>query len=333
MTSCPLRLLGLLLASALSVLPASLRAQEPDATMSQAERDSLLKDYHQIFPIWGRTALEKGIHLPLPLGFNVAYYTMTQDIVITDLGVGFNKPPQPVSFITFEGASAKLSLINARVDLWLLPFLNIYGLVGSGSGHTTVRIASPVQFETTADFDGASAGVGLTGVYGYRNFFGVLDLNHQWGFSSLLDNPVPANIFSARLGYRLRVGAPSKHLRATAWVGAMKQVLRSETNGSIKLSEVLPPGSDSLFNGYQNSAWYQGLSRAQQALVDEFVQRLGGGLDTTTVNYSLQKAVADPWNMLVGGTFDVGQHWGLRWEVGFLGRKSFMLMGNYRIRI
>jgi hypothetical protein len=27
----------------------------------------------------------------------------------------------------------------------------------------------------------------------------------------------------------------------------------------------------------------------------------------------------------------VGRHWGLRGEVGFIGRKSFMLMGNYRV--
>ena len=37
------------------------------------------------------------------------------------------------------------------------------------------------------------------------------------------------------------------------------------------------------------------------------------------------------WNMLVGGTFDIGAHWGLRAEFGFIHRKSVFLMGNYRI--
>jgi hypothetical protein len=334
MTPRPIRrLLGpVLVAAAAFVLPASLSAQEPDMTLTQAQRDSLLKDYHQIFPIWGRKALEKGFQTPLPLGFNVALYSMKQDIEISNLGIGFNKPPQPVSFITFEGANAQLSLINARMDLWLFPFLNVYGIVGTGSGHTTVTLAEPVQFTTTANFDGASAGLGLTAVYGFRNYFGVVDLNHQWGFSSLLDNPVPANILSMRLGRRFRLGA-KKNVRATAWVGAMDQVLQSETNGSIKLSDVLPSGSDSLFNGYQNAPWYTALGPAQRALVDEFVQRLGAGLDTTVVNYSLSKKVADPWNMLVGGTVDVGRHWGVRWEAGFIGRKSLMVMGNYRIAL
>ena len=324
------RLLRPLLVAMAFVLPASLTAQEPDMSLTQQERDSLLKNYHQIFPIWGRKALEKGFQTPLPLGFNVALYSMTQDIDISNLGLGFNQPPQPVSFITFEGASAQLSLINARVDLWLFPFLNVYGIVGTGTGHTTVKLAEPVPFETIANFDGAIAGFGLTGVYGFRNWFTVLDYNHQWGFSSLLANPVPANIVSTRLGHRLRLG-DRKNVRATLWVGAMFQALESETNGSIKLSDVLPSGSDSLFNGYQSAPWYLALGPVQRALVDDFVQRLSSGLDTTVVNYSLNKKVADPWNMLVGGTVDVGRHWGLRYELGFIGRKSLMVMGNYRI--
>jgi hypothetical protein len=204
--------------------------------------------------------------------------------------------------------------------------------VGTGHGTTTVKLAEPVQFETKADFDGANAGIGLTGVYGLRNFFGVVDYNHQWAFSSLLDNPVPADIISLRLGRRLRLGG-RKNVRATLWVGAMNQKLQSQTNGSIKLADVLPSGADSLFNNYQNAPWYQGLTKPQQALVDQFVQRLSGGLDTTVVNYSLQKKVADPWNMLVGGTVDIGPHWGIRWEAGFIGRQSLMIMGNYRIAI
>lgn len=326
------RLLRALLVAVALVLPAWLSAQEPDMEATKQQRDSLLKEYDQIFPIWGRKALERGIQTPLPLGFNVGLYNMTQDIEISGLGLGFNEPPQPVSFITFEGASAQLNLINARVDLWLFPFLNVYGMVGSGSGHTTVKIAEPVEFETTANFDGASAGLGITGVYGFRNVFTVLDFNHQWGFSSLLANPVPANILSTRLGYRFRPGG-GKNVRATFWVGAMFQSLESATNGSIKLADALPSGTDSLFNDYQNSEWYMGLRPSEKALVDQFVQRLSSGLDTTVVNYSLNKKVADPWNMLVGGTVDVGRHWGLRYEFGFIGRKSIMVMGNYRIKL
>jgi len=307
--------------------------QNPDLALTQAERDSILAGYHQVFPIWGRKAIERGFDLPLPFGFNIGSFYANQDIVISDLGLGFNQPPQPASFITFEKAEAKLTNVNARADLWLFPFLNVYGMVGRGNGHTTVHIVAPVDFTTTADFTATNVGLGLTGAFGIKRNFFVVDFNHQWGGSSLLANPVPVNVLSMRIGKAFRVGQRKDRMRATAWIGTMYQGMKNETLGSVNLADVIPPGTDSLFNNYQNSAWYQALSAAQKALVDNFVQRIGGGLDTTTVNYSLNKKVADPWNLLVGGTYDIGKHWGFRAEAGFVGRVSFMLMMNYRIAL
>jgi hypothetical protein len=320
-----------LAAAAVSSLPAPAAAQNPDLILSQAERDSILKDYDQIFPIYGRQAIARGFDIPLPVGFNVGFFSMTQDLIISNLGLGFNGPAQPVEIIKFGGASARVDNVNSRVDLWLFPFLNVYVMGGYGYGHTNVRIAEPVPFETTADFTGANIGLGTTLAGGWRGNVLIADFNHQWAFSSLLDAPVPANIFSPRIARAFRVGEKKKGIRGTAWVGAMLQSLKSETNGNINLAEVVGPGSDSLFDNYQTSEWYQSLGPAQKAIADNLVQRLQGGLDTTTVSYTLNKKPADPWNMLVGGTMDFGRHWGIRYEVGFLGRRSYMIMGNSRI--
>jgi hypothetical protein len=310
-----------------------LAAQNPDLALTQAERDSVLATYHQIFPIWGRKAVERGFELPTPFGLNVGGFTANQDILISNLGLGFNAPTQPVDFITFSGAQAKVTNWNARADLWLFPFLNVYTIVGTGPAQTTVHLATPVQFTSVAKFTGTNFGLGFTGAFGFRRNFVVVDYNHQWASSSLLDAPVPVNVLSMRYGKAFRVGARAKRMRTTFWVGTMFQSLKSGTSGSINLADVLPPGVDSLFNNYQNKPWYMALTPAQKALVDNFVQRLQGGLDTTVVNYSLNKKIADPWNVLVGGTFDYGKHWGLRAEFGFVGRKSFLMMANYRIAL
>ena len=315
------------------VLPSVAPAQNPAMLLTPQERDSALAHYHQTFPIWGRKAVERGIDLPKPLGFNVGIFGMEQDIKISDLGVGFNTPPQPVDFITFESASARLANYQSRIDLWLLPFLNVYGMAGAGYGQTTVSLATPVQFTSVAHFKGGNLGLGVTGTFPIRSFFGVVDFNHQWGFSSLLDNPVPANILGLRVGHAFRIGHRSRRTKMTLWAGSMYQSLQSNTLGSIKLSEVVPPGLDSAFNNYQNQPWYIALPPGQKALVDNFVQRLSGSLDTTVVNYQLQKRVADPWNALIGGTIDKGAHWGLRWEIGMIGRVSGMIMVNYRITL
>jgi hypothetical protein len=313
------------------LVPLSMVAQNPDLSLTPAERDSILKQYDQIFPIWGRKAIERGFDLPTPLGFNVGWFGATQDIIISDLAIGFNAPVEPAAFIKFEKAESKLTNTNVRADLWVLPFLNVYLMLGTGTGETKVHIAEPVQFTTTANFEGSNVGVGLTGVYGFSRYFVVADFNHQWAFSSLLEAAVPVNVFSARLGRAFRVGERKKRMKATAWVGTMFQNMQNGTVGSIKLSDVAPP--ESLFDNYQTSTWYQGLSPREKTLVDNFVQRIQGGLDTTVVNYSLNKKMADPWNMLLGGTFDIGTHWGLRAEVGFIGRKSLLVMGNYRIAL
>ena len=313
--------------------PLQLAAQNPDLALPQAERDSILAHYHQIFPIWGRKAIERGFDLPAPFGFNVGMFAASQGIVISNLGVGFNQPAQPADFIKFREANAKLTNWNVRADLWVFPFLNVYGIAGTGPGHTTVHIIEPVAFSTTADFQGENFGIGLTGAFGFRRNFVVLDWNHQWASSSLLAAPVPVNVFSTRVGRGFRLGTRARRMKGTLWVGTMLQTMKNETVGSIRLSEVVPPGLDSLFNGYQSSPWYQALTPAQQALVDNFVQRLGGGLDTTVVNYTLNKKVADPWNLLIGGTIDYRRHWGLRAEVGLIGRTSAFLMLNYRITL
>jgi hypothetical protein len=314
------------------LLPLHLVAQQnPDLALTQAERDSVLAEYDQIFPIWGRKAIERGFSLPAPLGFNIGGFYANQDIVISDLGLGFNQPAQPVDFISFKGAQAKLTNFNVRADLWLFPFLNVYLMAGTGNGQTTVHLAEPVEFSTVADFKGSNFGIGFTGAFGIKRNFAVVDFNHQWGFSSLLKSPVPVNVLSMRYGKAFRVGQRHKRMRATVWIGTMFQSMKNATVGSINLADVVPPGTDSLFNGYQDSTWYQDLPPIQQALVDTLVQRLQTGLTTTVVNYTLNKKVADPWNLLIGGTYDVGRHWGLRGEVGFIGRKSFMLMANYRV--
>jgi hypothetical protein len=105
--------------------------QNPDLVLSQAQRDSILKDYDNIFPIWGKKAIARGFDLPYPVGINLNYLYMNQDIAISNLGLGFNDTQmQAVDFITFDKADSRISTVNTRLDLWVFPFLSVYGLIG-----------------------------------------------------------------------------------------------------------------------------------------------------------------------------------------------------------
>ena len=62
--------------------------------LSQAERDTILKSYDNIFPIWGRKAIERGFDLPKPLGINVIGMYIDQGIEISNLSFSTGDNPR-----------------------------------------------------------------------------------------------------------------------------------------------------------------------------------------------------------------------------------------------
>ena len=161
----------------------------------------------------------------------------------------------------------------------------------------------------------------------------IIDVNWAWTETEKLDFPVRGRLLSFRYG---RAFKPRNAHRLAVWLGAMQQQLVSETRGSIRLDEVFPPqmagALEAQLSDYRSSAEYQALPSGQRAVVDQFIEALqsGGGLGSVTVNYGLEKEVADPWNMLAGASVDIDKHWGFRVEAGFIGRVSALLLTNFR---
>src|SRR5687767_13506398 len=103
MSSLPVRGHHALVSAALCLTAATTgSAQNPDLMLSKAQRDSILKNYDNVFPIWGRKAIEKGFDLPYPagLGLNVVYASQNIDLTNLGLSTGSN-PVVPVDFIKF----------------------------------------------------------------------------------------------------------------------------------------------------------------------------------------------------------------------------------------
>jgi hypothetical protein len=315
-------------------LAARAGAQNPDLMLSQAERDSILKRYHNVFPIWGRKAIERGFDLPKPLGLNVLGLTMNQGIDITDLGLSTGSNPiVPIDVIQFGKNTTTVSTISGRADLWLFPFLNVYGFGGTVWANTTVELVDPVAFTSSVDQTGSTLGFGMTGAMGIKRNFLSVDVN--WSRSKLekLTEPVSGRILSTRFGRTMKLGGKQ---RLALWVGAMNQKFGRVTNGSIRLGDVVPPETaDQIRDQLENidqSEWYQGLNPVQKALVDQVVDRLlSGNAGDTAINYQLNKAPSTPWNMLLGGNLDLNKRWSVRAEVGLIGRTSALVSAVYRL--
>jgi hypothetical protein len=309
-------------------------AQNPDLMLSPAERDSILKSYHNVFPIWGRKAVERGFDLPKPLGLNVLGLFMKQDIDITNLGLSTGSNPIiPIDLIQFGRNSSSVSSLSARVDLWLFPFLNVYGFGGKVWANTTVQLASPIAFTSSVDQPGHTAGVGITGAMGIKKNFLSVDVNWSWTKLEKLTESVNGRILSFRFGRNVKLGGQK---RLAFWVGTMNQKFGRETNGSILLGDVVPPETvDRIRTQLENldqTPWYAALNPVQKALVDQIANALlTSNAADLQINYRINKAPSDPWNMLTGASIDLNKRWTLRAEAGFIGRSSLLINAVYRI--
>jgi hypothetical protein len=302
-------------------------AQNPDLVLSQAERDSILKDYHSFFPIWGRKAIERGFDMPRPfgIGFNAVY--ITQNIDINNLLLSTNDDPLvPINAIQFGTNTANAFSETIRADLWVFPFLNVYGLAGPGQANTTVEVTTPINFESSVDQNAKTYGVGITGAKGIKRNWLSVDVNWTWSDLEKLADPVRIRILGIRYGRAMKL-SPTKRL--AFWLGTMNQKVELETRGSIGFDEAVPPEFWDDVENLPSTPWYAALPPAQKAVVDKLIQRILAS-KSTTINYGIDKALSDPWNLLVGGQITLSKRWEFRAEAGFVGRVSILGGLNYR---
>lgn len=296
-------------------------------------------NYHWVFPAWGKRLTRKGFDVAYPIGIMLNPFIASQKVNISDLKVGFNgNEPVPLDFIRFSEVKANVQTITARPDLWIFPFMDIYGIAGVSYAQTNVGVSSPVQFSTKANFHGSTFGVGTTLAGGYHGIITIIDLNHTWSYFDKINGSVQASMFTPRIGYNfLFKQKPWQNI--AVWVGAPGIFVNNETEGTFDLSGKVNINKDVLEQIVQETAdWYKTLKPAQQAVVKQIAQKLldkinGLDIKDAYINYSLKKRPVSNWSMCIGAQYQLSHSWQLRTELGFLGgRQSLLLSANYRMR-
>jgi hypothetical protein len=282
---------------------------------------------HGIFPLWGDAVRAKGFDLPNPYSVMVNYYYQSSDLKIDNLRLQFNNRPERNydALIQIPTATATGSALSVRPAIMVLPFLSLYGVFSTGATQTDVSVRSPVipqlAFDTTAKSGVSVFALGATFQMGYKGFFGVADFNAAVSDVDRLADLVGANILSFRLGYSHKLNEEGRKI--AGWVGTAGQVIDVNTEGSVRLSEVLPPG---LFTGANCPALPASLN---QKCLD-----LANAAANTTVHYRLDKKPKDVWNVLAGAQYALDRNWAFRVEASFLGsRYSFFGATAYEFDI
>jgi hypothetical protein len=175
-----------------------------------------------------------------PWGVGIDIFNMGQDYSITNLefqlpGIGDIDPSK-------VGVTNDVQHVDIKADVWITPFLNVFGLVGKMDADTFVDLSSvtipglPVALPALpVSYDGTVYGVGVNLLYGTDRWFAAL--NNTWTDTSLsgdFDSSVSSYTLQPRLGLIVDGW--------TAWIGGMYLDTDEKHSGVIQLPiPNLPP--------------------------------------------------------------------------------------------
>ena len=285
---------------------ASVKDRDPIGEEKPREK---AKPITEIVPFFGKSVREKGFDLPLPFGLNLIYTNMRQHAAVSDLRIGKNETP--ITDITIPDPFSKDHNVTLRGDMWLFPFMNIYGLVGYTNGRAevdvditglTVTIPNPfdpknpivlpipdIQIKESIEYNGITTGGGTTLAAGYRYIFGTVDMNYTWTNLNLADNTIQTFTVAPRAGILVTTKEAGN---GSVYLGGMYLNYEQTLSGVADLTETIPA--------------------------------LG------MLPYKLRLNGRNPWNALAGGTWDLHDRWSIQGEVGFVKRKHFQFSGMFR---
>lgn len=247
-------------------------------TLSAQDSSSTTKDttnfphgkYPYVLPIWGQKAQDRGMgdRLQLPFGISAMYVNSSMQVEVTDFSMTIGNNPDlneilqniiSTETLNFTSTVATVNGINLRGDVWVLPFLNVYGMYSQVTGGTTVslqptwtrdngEIIQLDQINSSVEFTAKSLGLGSTFAYGYKTFFVSGDANYTWNRSELLDKTLGLLTGSGRVGKAFRI---NDKIKLSAYIGAMYRNFTDNgpSSGRIKLNEALPDLQKSVNNG------------------------------------------------------------------------------------
>ncbi|QFI37974.1 hypothetical protein FR932_08980 [Moritella marina ATCC 15381] len=232
----------------------------------ESQEIAIQEEHWSGLPFLGKKAREMGYQLPIPLGFNVFYnkqevgYT-AQDAFKLGLKGQIIKPAKlpklpdkvinidknieiPADLISITGEDESVQL---KVDAWILPFWNIYGLLGYTKGNkdiamdlSSIGISQPLVLPI--EYEAYNVGIGqvlagqvevIPGMHPFI-FTAVTAFTNSW--TTTTDSTIQTYIGSFRAGQRYAV--PGGQLAVL--LGYNYQLINQNITGSYSFD--LPDG-------------------------------------------------------------------------------------------
>ncbi|KJF93636.1 hypothetical protein [Photobacterium leiognathi] len=257
--------------------------------------------YAQSFtlPIWKEEAQALGYELPKPIGFNLSYMALEQNIDVNSIDLKGLPIWIPELDMQAEQGSQTSEVLTLRADMWLFPFLNLYVLGGkmTGTSETAVNVHNKFLGDYRIDnfkldLDGYLYGGGVVLAGGYKQIFGLVDISYTETELTVIDGSISAWVISPRIGYDFyQQGLPLR-----VWGGAMYQNVEQSLSG--KLSDLnLPP----------------------------FIENIA-----KNGTFHIEQQLSTPWNPILGMQYQINPSLYLLAEAGFGDRTSLFTSIDFR---
>lgn len=276
----------------------------------------------RVLPIWGNEARAQGYDIPEPFGVSYGYMNLRQDIVVDKIGFNSNSGMNLGEMLNIETGHtrSKNESHMLKLDAWVFPFMNVYGLYGKTKGTSKtnldnveakiklpwgkdyiIPIGKDLPFEL--DYEGKTYGGGVTFAGGYNQFFTTLDANYTRTNLDILDGDISALVITPRIGYEFVFDpliSGYGNTKIQVWTGAMYQDITQRFKGDIsKLN--LPP-------------------ELNQWMV----------LAPKDTKFDVKQHLAHKWNNTVGARVELTRNFNVLTEIGFNNRNSFYISGEFR---
>ncbi len=172
--------------------------------------------------------------LPQPYGVGVDLFTLNQDYAIKALA--FELPGVTIDDPSVIRVSNALNHVDLKADAWVLPFLNVFGVIGKVHARTPVdlgaisipNVPAGLLDQLVIRYSGEVYGGGATLAYGGEQWFtSVTGTYAKTSLSGDFDSNVTSQSWQPRLGF---VKGPWAF-----WVGGMFLDVEEDHAGAIAL--------------------------------------------------------------------------------------------------
>jgi|TARA_B110000438_G_scaffold48409_1_gene48766 hypothetical protein len=292
-------------------------AQDDNASADDTER------WSDFLPL--NKELAGDADLPLPFGIGITGYTQEQDMLTDSISITAINPivavidtnvvdgflalvavpdlvaaaalaADPTSSTTIDLTADKVEsdveVRLVRLDAWILPFLNIYGVGGKvegdnkviGTTHaTSAAVTAALTNFPPISYEGDVYGAGVILAYSKGRWWGTLDYSYTEADLDISASEITTHTISPRIGTTGNIG----NLKGSIWIGGMHQDVDEHQLGTVPF----PPA---------------------------------------TVDYDVKQHAEEEWNFLVGGSLNLTKHIEIGAEGGFGDREQ--VMGNLTFR-